>query len=110
MFTIRNPERKYVIKPVKLIMEKEAKAPVFLSRTVRLKANEAAIISLRMKSYNEQVCKVPNQKGQSAAIIGRSFSITESGLLFSVLFNTFDIPITIQRGRKLGYALPVKIR
>ena len=31
MFTIRNPERKYVIKPVKLIMEKEAKAPVFSS-------------------------------------------------------------------------------
>ena len=24
--------------------------------------------------------------------------------------NTLDIPITIQRGRKLGYALPVKTR
>ena len=29
---------------------------------------------------------------------------------FSVLLNTLDIPITIQRGWKLGYALPVKCR
>ena len=40
MFSIRNPERKYVIKSVNLIMAKENKAPVFLSRRVRLKANE----------------------------------------------------------------------
>ena len=53
MFRIRNPERKYVIKPVNLIMTNENKAPVFLSRRVRLKANEAAIVSLRMKNYNE---------------------------------------------------------
>ena len=53
MFRIRNPERKYVIKPVNLIMANDNKAPVFLSRTVRLKANEAAIESLRMKNYIE---------------------------------------------------------
>ena len=35
------------------IMANENKAPVFLSRRVRLKANEAAIVSLRMKNYNE---------------------------------------------------------
>ena len=34
-------------------MANENKAPVFLSRRVRLKANEAAIVSLRMKNYNE---------------------------------------------------------
>ena len=50
MFRLRNPERKYVIKPVNLIMAKENKAPVILSRRVRLKANEAAIVSLRMKN------------------------------------------------------------
>ena len=50
----------------------------------------------------------PNR--QSAAVLGRSFSITKSGLCVSVLLNTNDIPITIQRGRKLGYALPVKTR
>ena len=97
---------------------------------VRLKANETAIVSLRMKNYNElsdnkqvcivpnpnelsdnkQVCIVPNPNSQSAAILGRSFSITKSGLCVSVLMNTLAIPITIQRGRKLGYALPVKIR
>ena len=53
MFRIRNPERKYVIKPVNLIMANDNKAPVFLSRTVGLKANEAAIESLRMKNYIE---------------------------------------------------------
>ena len=100
MFRIRNPERKYVIKPVSLIMANVNKAPVFLSRRVRLKANEAAIVSLRMKNYNElsdnkQLCIVPNPNSQSAAILGRFFSITKSGLCVSVLLNTFDIPITI---------------
>ena len=44
MFRIRNPERKYVTKLVNLIMANEKKAPVFLSRWVRLKANEVAIV------------------------------------------------------------------
>ena len=115
MFRIRNPDRRYAIKPVNLIMANEKKAPVFLSRRVRLKANEAAIVRLRMKNHNElsdnkQVCIVPNPNSQSAALLRRSFSITKSGLCVSVLLNTLDIPITIQRGRKLGYALPVKTR
>ena len=115
MFRIRNPDRRYAIKPVNLIIANENKAPVFLSKKVRLKANEAAIVSLRMKNYNElsdnkQVCIVPNPNSQSAAVLGRSFSITKSGLCVSVLLNTLDIPITIPRGRKLGYALPVKTR
>ena len=115
MFTIRNPERKYVIKPVNLIMANENKAAVFWSRRVRPKANEAAIVTFRMKNYNElsdnkQVCIVPNPNSQSAAILGRSFSITKSGLCIKVLLKTLDIPITIQRGRKLGYTLPVKTR
>ena len=115
MFSKRNPERKYVVKPINLITVNENKAPVFLSRRVRLKANEAALVSLRMKNYNElsynkQACIVPNPNKQSAAILGRSFSITKGGLCVSVLSNTLDIPITIHRGRKLGYALPVKTR
>ena len=115
MFRIRNPDRKYVIKPVNLIMANENKVPVFLSRRVRLRANEAAIVGLRMKNYNEssdskQTCVVPNPNSQNAAVLGRSLSITKSGLCVSVLLNTLDIPITIQRGRKLGYALPVKTR
>ena len=114
MFRIRNPERKYVIKPVNLIMANENKAPVFLSRRLRLKANEAARLKLRMKNSNElgdskQVCIVPNPNSQSAAIVRRSFWITKSCLFVSILLNTLDIPITIQRERKLGYVLPVKI-
>ena len=115
MFRLRNPDWRYAIKPVNLIMANENKAPVFLSRRVSLKANEAAIVSLRMKNYNElsdnkQVCIVPNPISQSSAVLGRSFSITKSGLCVSVLLNIIDIPITIQRGRKLGYVLPVKTR
>ena len=52
MFRIRNPDRKYVIKPINLIMANENKAPVFLSRRVSLKVNEAAIEGFRMKNYN----------------------------------------------------------
>ena len=74
-------------------MANEHKAPVFLTRRVRLKVNEAAIINLWIKNYNElsdnkQVCIVPNPNSQSAAILGRSFSITKSGLGVSVLLNT----------------------
>ena len=100
MFRIRNKDRKYVIKPVNLIMANENKAPVFFNRRVRLKANKAAIVGLRIKNYNElsdnkPVCIVPNPNSQSAAVLGRSFSITKSGLCVSVLLNTLDIPITI---------------
>ena len=54
--------------------------------------------------------KYANPNCQSAAVLGISFSITKSGLCVSVLLNSLDIPITIQRGRTLGYALPVKTR
>ena len=57
-----------------------------------------------------KVCIAPNPNSQSAAILGRSLSIIKSGLCVSVLSNTLDIPITIQRGRTLVYALPVKTR
>ena len=115
MFRIRNPEKKYVIKPVILIMVNEIKTPVFLNRRVRLKANEAAIVSLRMKNFNglsdnKQVCIVPNPNCQSAPILGRSFSITKSGLCVNVLLNTLDIPITIQWGREAGIRNTVKTR
>ena len=67
MFRIRNTERKYVVKPVNLIMANKNKAPVFLSRRVRLKTNEAAIVNFRRNNYNElsdnkQVCIETNPK------------------------------------------------
>ena len=70
---------------------------------MRLKATEAVIVSLRLKNYNElsdnkQVYIVPNPNSQSAADLGKPFSITKSGLCVGVLLNTLDMPITIQRG------------
>ena len=114
MFRIRNPDRRYAIKPVNLIIANENKSPVILSRWVRLKANEAAIVSLRIKNYNElsynrQVCIFPNPNSQIAAVFGRSFSITKSGLCVSVLLNTLDIPITIQRGGSWDMLHPLKL-
>ena len=52
MFRIQNSKRKYETKPVNLIMTLECKAHVFLSRNLRLKANEAATVRLRMRDYN----------------------------------------------------------
>ena len=103
-------KKNYVIKPVNLIMTNGSKAPVFLNRRVRLNANQAAIVSLRMKNYNElsnnkHVFILPNS---NSCYFRRSFSSTKSVLYVSVLLNTLDIPIKIQRGRKLGYVLPVK--
>ena len=51
---------------------------------------------------------VPNPNSQSLVISCRSFSITQNGLCTSVLLNTLDTTVTIQRGKKLGYALPMK--
>ena len=72
-------------------------------------------MTLRMKNYNElsknkQLRIVLNPNSQSSGILGRSFLITKGGLCVSVLLKTLDLPITTQRGSKLGYVLPVKAR
>ena len=51
---------------------------------------------------------VPNLIGQSSVILGRSFSVTRNGLFASVLLNTLDTTVSIQRAKKLGYALPMR--
>ena len=51
---------------------------------------------------------VPNQNSQSSVFLGRSFSVTRNGLCASVLLNTLDTTVTIQRGKKICYALPMK--
>ena len=75
------------------------KAPVFLIKRVRLKSNETAIVSLKMRNFSDISDKkqvLPNPISQKAAILGRSFSITKGGLCVSVLLNTLDIPITLK--------------
>ena len=62
-----------------------------------------------MKNLNsKQVCLVPNPNSQSSVILGRSFSVTRNGLCVSVLLNTLDTTVLIQRGKKLVYALPMR--
>ena len=86
--------------------------PIFLDRKVRLKPNQAVVATFRIRNLHElsndrQVCLVPNPNSKSSAILGRSFSLTQSGLCVSVLLNTEATTVTIQRGKNLGYALPL---
>ena len=78
---------------------------------MRLKGN----VGTRIRKSNElndnkQKCVILNLNSQSAAILGRSFSITKGGRCVSVLLNTRDIPITILSWSKLRYTQPVKTR
>ena len=110
LIRIKDPERQYEKKPLNKISVNQAKVPIFLDRKVTLKPNQAVVATFRMRSWNElsndkHVCLVPNPKSKSSAILGRSFSLTQSGLCVSVLLNTEATTVTIQRGKKLGYAL-----
>ena len=51
---------------------------------------------------------LPNPNSQIPVILSRSFSVTQNGLCVSVLFNTQDPTVLIQRGKKLGYTLPMR--
>ena len=53
------------------------------------------------------MCLVPIPNSESSAILGRTVSLTQSGLCVSVLLNTKATTVTVQRGKKLGYALPL---
>ena len=64
--------------------------------------------NLNSLSDSKQVCLVPNPNSQSSVILGRSFSVTRNGLCVVVSLNTLDTTVSIQRGKKLGNALPLK--
>ena len=51
---------------------------------------------------------VPNPNSQSSVTLGRRFSVTRNGLCVSELLNTMDITVSIQRGKKLVYALSMR--
>ena len=111
LIRIKDPERKYEKKPLYNLIN-QAKVPIFLDRKVRLKPNQAVVATFRMRNLNElsndrQVCLASNPNSKSSGILGRSFSLTQSGLCVSVLLNTEATTVTIQRGKKLGYALPL---
>ena len=113
LIRIRNPDRKYVKRPINRIITDENKLPIFLDRKVKLQPGQAVVAIFRMRNLNslsdsKQVCLVPNPNSQSSVILGRSFSVTRNGLCVSVLLNTLDTTVSIQRGKKLGYALPMR--
>ena len=112
LIRIKDPERKYEKRPLTKILINQAKVPVFLDRKVRLKPNQAVVATFRMRnlielSNDRQVCLVPYPNSKSSAILGRSYSLTQSGLCVSVLLNTEGTTVTIPRGKKLGCALPL---
>ena len=113
LIRIRNPDRKYVKKPINRILTDENKVPVFLDRKEKLQPGQAVVAIFRMRnlislSDTKQVCSVPNPNSQSSVILGRSFSVTRNRQCVSVLLNTLDTTVSIQRGKKLGYALPMR--
>ena len=104
LIKIRNPDRKYVKKPINRIKT---------DRNVKLEPGQAKVAIFRMRNLNslsdsKQVCLVPNPNKQSSVILGRSFSVTRNGLCVSVLLNTLDITVSIQREKKLGSALATR--
>ena len=112
LIRFKDPERKYEKKPLYKLLINQAKLPIFLDRKVRLKPNQAVVATFRMRnlnglSYDRQVYLVPTPNSKSSAILGRSFSLTQSGLCVSVLLNPEATTVTIQRGKKLGYVLPL---
>ena len=69
IFWIRNPDRKYVKKPINRIKRDENKVPIFLDRNVKLLPRQAVIEFLRIKNLNslrdsKKVCLVPNPNSQ----------------------------------------------
>ena len=113
LIRIRNSDQKYVKKLISRIITNENKVPIFLDRKVKLQPGQAVVAIFEMRKLNtlsdsKQVCLVPNPNSQSLVILGRSFPVTRNGLCFSVLLNTLDITVSIQRGKKLGYALPMR--
>ena len=104
LIRIRTINRKYVEKPTIRIFTDEIKVPICLDRTVKLHSGQAVVAFFRMRSLKslsetKQVCLVPNQNNQNSVILGRTFSVTRNRLCFSVLLNTLDTTVSIQRGK-----------
>ena len=113
LIRIRMPDWKYVKKPINRIITNENKVPIFLDRKVKLQPGQAVKAIFRIRNLNslsdrKQVCLVPNPNSQSSVILGRRFSVTRNWLCATVLLYTLDTTVTIQPGRKLAYALPMK--
>ena len=113
LIRIRSPERKYVKKPINRIITDKNKVPIFLDRKVKLQPGQVVLATFRVRNLNslsdsKQVCFVPNPNSQISVFLGRSFSVTRNELCVIVLLNTLNTTVSTQRGKKLGYALPMR--
>ena len=84
LIRIRNPDRKYVKKPINRKITDENKVPIFLDRKVKLQPGQAVVAIFRMSNLNsvsdsKQVSLVPNPNCQNSVILGWSFSVTRYG-------------------------------
>ena len=109
----RNIPFKRVKKPINRVKTDKNKVPIFLDRKLKLQPGQAVVAIFRTKKLNslsdsKQVCLVPNPNSHSSVVLGWSFSVTQNGVCISVLLNTLDTTFSIQREKKLGYALPMK--
>ena len=73
---IRNPDRKYVKRPINRIITDENKVPIFLDRKVKVLPGQAVVAIFRMRNLNslsdsKQVCLVPNPNSQSSVIFDK---------------------------------------
>ena len=50
LIRIRNPDRKYVKRPINRILTDEKKVPVFLDRKVKLQPGQAVVAIFRMRN------------------------------------------------------------
>ena len=50
LIRIRNPDRKYVKKPINRIIAVKNKVPIFLDRKVKLQPGQAVVANVRMRS------------------------------------------------------------
>ena len=85
LIRIKDPEKMYENKPLNKILINQAKVRIFLDQKIRLQPNLAVVATFTMRNLNQlsndrQVCLVPNPNSKSSAILGRSFSLTQSGL------------------------------
>ena len=65
LIRIRNPDQKYVKKPIIRIITDENKVPTFLDRKVKLQPGQAVVANFRMRNLNslsdsKQFCLAPN--------------------------------------------------
>ena len=77
LIRIRNPDRKYVKRPINRIITDEIKVPIFLDRKVKLQPGQAVVAIFRMRNLNslsdsKQVCLVPNPNSQSRILNGNA--------------------------------------